>query len=251
NLRCDDEPARLTRVQRMLASRFLSHKEAPKTQKNKTFLRILCVFVANSLRLHLWSGGHIDFAALLCPRGIEVYHAVDGPHRADSECKVRLTPTHARDGEWSDQIEQHTHQICRNSEQRNEHVLEPAEGMMFAKSDDRDDARHHVQKERPKVADERNDNRALWNLRGEIVTPDAKAVPDVLRQSLDGVIRLSSGPGEIEQDGNDRNYRRKDRQCPDRAMRRQFRPVQQSEMFGHLFVTAHGIGHPSSRAHAG
>src|SRR5436309_5201552 len=167
----------------MLASRFLSHKEAQKTQKDKTFV----LFVANFLRLHFRSSRHVDLAAFSGARRLEVDKSVDAPHGADGQCNVRFTPTHAGDCKWPDQIEQHTHQICRNSEQRNKHVLEPTEGMMFAKSDDRNDARHHVQKERPKVAHQRNDDRALWNLRGEIMTPDSEAVPEVLRQSFDGV----------------------------------------------------------------
>src|SRR5207247_10970169 len=93
--------------------------------------------------------------------------------------------------------------------------------------------------------------RALWNLRGEIMTPDSEAVPEVLRQSFDGVIGLSGRPSKIEQDGNDRNYRRKDCQCPDGPMGRQFLSVQQSKMLGHLFVTSHSLGHPRSGAHTG
>ena len=63
----------------MLASRFLSHKEAQKTQKDKTFV----LFVANFLRLHFRSGRHVDLAALPGAGTLEVHQAVDGPNRAD------------------------------------------------------------------------------------------------------------------------------------------------------------------------
>ena len=77
-------------------------------------------------------------------------------------------------------------------------MLETAERMVFAESDDGDDARHHVQKERAEVTHQRDHHRALWKLCRQVVAPKSKAVPEVVRKRFDRVISLSARPGEIE-----------------------------------------------------
>src|SRR5947207_4218564 len=82
---------------------------------------------------------HVNSLALFSARALEVNQTVNTPNSAYRQGDIRLTPAHAGDHERSDQVEQHTHEIRRNSEQRNEHVFEAAERMVLAESNDGDD----------------------------------------------------------------------------------------------------------------
>src|SRR5215468_2194530 len=142
---------------------------------------------------------HVDTLALLRARALEVNKAVYTPDRATCEGNIRFMPAHTGDHERADQIEQHTHEIRGYSEDRNEHVLEPVERMVRAESYDGDDASHHVKHESTEVADQRNDHQTLRKLCGEVMAPDTKAVPDVMRQAFEHVVGLGGRAGEIEQ----------------------------------------------------
>jgi [protein-PII] uridylyltransferase len=61
---------------------------------------------------------------------------------------------------------------------------------MFLERQDGNDAGHHVQEEGAEVADQRDDQETLRNLRRQIVTEDAETVPDVVRQRPELLWRL-------------------------------------------------------------
>src|SRR5690348_10335716 len=100
--------------------------------------------------------------------------------------------------------------------------------MVLAESDDGNDTRHHIEEECAEVAHQRHDYRTLWDFRCEIVAPKSEAVPEILRQALDHIIRLSAWPGEVEQNGDDPEDGGDDGQCPDRPVRRELFAVQHS-----------------------
>ena len=58
--------------------------------------------------------------------------------------------------------------------------LIPVEHVVLVEGSHRHDAGHHIQQERPEVADQGDNQHALRELRGKIVLEDAEAVPDVL-----------------------------------------------------------------------
>src|SRR2546425_13360668 len=144
---------------------------------------------------------HVDLAALLGARPGEVDPSIDAPEGANSQSYKGLPRTHSRNRERADQIEQHADKIGQNTEHRNEHVFEAIECVMFAKRDDGNDARHHVQQECPKVADKRHNDEALWNACGQIVAEDSEAVPEIVRQPFDDVIGKGSGTRKVKKDG--------------------------------------------------
>src|SRR5215471_9586729 len=151
------------------------------------------------LDFDLLSRGHVDLLAFLRARALEVDQTVDTPYRDDGEGNVGFMPAHSTHHERADQVEQHTHQIRRHSEEGNKHVLESAESVMFTECHDGDNARHHVQQECAEITDERHDDGALRDFSREIMTPEAEAVPNIVRQRLDHIVRLGAGTGEIEQ----------------------------------------------------
>src|SRR2546421_1820205 len=101
---------------------------------------------------------HVDLPTLLSARSGEVDPSIDAPEGANSQSYKGLPGAHSRNRERADQVEQHANEIGQNTEHRDEHVFEAVEGVMFAKRDDSNDARHHVKQECPEVADKGHDN---------------------------------------------------------------------------------------------
>src|SRR6266481_5204772 len=141
---------------------------------------------------------HIDLPALLSARSGEVDPSIDAPEGANSQSYKGFPGAHSSNCERADQVEQHANEIGQHTEHRNEHVFEAVEGVMFAKRDDRNDARHHVKQECPEVADQRHDDKALRNACGQIVAEDSEAVPEIVRQPFNDVIGKSGGTTEVE-----------------------------------------------------
>src|SRR5437016_4637420 len=73
---------------------------------------------------------------------------------------------------------------------------------MLPEGDDSHNASHHVQKKRSEVTDEGHHYQALWNPGSQIVSEDAEAVPEIVRQSFDDIILESGGTAKVEDDGS-------------------------------------------------
>src|SRR5439155_12194892 len=61
----------------------------------------------------------------------EVHKAVNAPERHHAEGDERLLGTHARNGERTDDVKQHAHQVGQQPKHRNDHVLESVEHLML------------------------------------------------------------------------------------------------------------------------
>lgn len=141
-----------------------------------------------------WAGDHDRLAALLAAAE-EVDRAVDAPDGGDRQGDIRLLPAHTIDGtkpigDGADEVEDHAQQVRQQAEQRDEFVLEEVVEMVLMEGNHRDNATHHIEKERTKVADERNRQEALRDLGGQSVVEQADLVEEILRQSIDDAVRL-------------------------------------------------------------
>src|SRR5215831_21417878 len=113
-------------------------------------------------------------------------------------------------------------------------MLESAKRVMLSERHDGNKARHHIQEERPEVADKSNNDQALRDTGCEVMAPGSEAVPHVVKQPFHDVIGQGCRTGKIEEDRYDRDDSRNGCQSPNGPVRRQLLTMQQSEMFRHL-----------------
>ena len=87
-----------------------------------------------------------------------------------------MPATHER----AEQVEQHAAEVGQQSEHRDDHVFEPVEHVVLAEGHDGHDAGRHVEQERAEVADQRDDQQRVGQLRVGVRREDAEAVPEVV-----------------------------------------------------------------------
>src|ERR1035438_4980873 len=128
--------------------------------------------------------GGKDYGLARCFAALgKVEPAVRAPDRSHPEGDVRLLHAHPGHGPGSDQIEEHAGQICQESEDWNDKMLEAIEHVVLPERHDGEDARRHVQQEGPEVADQGYDQQSVRQLRVGIGAEYSKAVPDVVLRS--------------------------------------------------------------------
>ena len=122
---------------------------------------------------------------------------------------------------------------------------------MFSESDDRDDVAHHVEQEGAEVACQRDDQQTLRDVHREVVREDSEAIPDVLRQRFNRVIRQGSSTAEIENNRENPDDRRNDAERPDRPVRGQVFRMEHPQIPRQFIIASHREGDAGSGIDAG
>ena len=95
-------------------------------------------------------------------RNHKIERAVNAPDGCNTEGNKWFLRTHARDEEWSNEVEQHARQIrATDPEDGTNMCLKPLKRVVLAERHDRNVARQHVQHERAKVAAQSHDDQAI------------------------------------------------------------------------------------------
>jgi hypothetical protein len=130
-------------------------------------------------------------------------------------------------------------------------MLESMKLMVLLECNDRDNAGHHVEQERPEVTGQRDNEQALRDVGRGIMRENTKAVPDVVRKTLDRVIAHRCAATEVEHYPEDANNRRNDGERPNRHVWSKILAVELSQVTGKLVVAAHRVSDTRSGIHAG
>ena len=115
------------------------------------------------------------------------------------------------------------------------------EAMMLAERNNRDDAGHHVEQERSKVAGQRDNKQALRDGGTGIVRPDAEAIPKILRETLDGVTGERCSTTEVGNYSENPDYRRDARKRPNSPVRSQVLGMEHAQITSELVIATHRI----------
>src|ERR1700737_1372801 len=110
--------------------------------------------------------------------------------------------------------------------------------MMFLENNDRDNAGHHVEQERPKVAGQRDNEQALRDIDRPIMRKNTKAIPDVVRQSFDRVVANRCSAAEIKDNPEDTNDRRNHGKHPNRHVWSEISAVELSQVTSKFVIAA-------------
>src|SRR6202521_2308538 len=115
-------------------------------------------------------------------------------------------------------------------------MFESIKHMVFLEGNDRDNAGHHVEQERPEVACQRDNEQALRNVGRGIMRKNTEAIPNVVGQTFDRVVGHRCGAAEVEHYPEDADYYRNDGERPDRDVRSEVLAVELSQVTGNFVV---------------